>query len=114
MSTNPDLTPAARRMTALVEAVPDDALGRPTPCERYTVADLPDHIDGAARAFAAAAVKQPLGGAPSADSANLGDDWRERIPRHVRAVADAWRDPEAWQGMTGAGGVDLPGEIAGI
>ncbi|WP_439656357.1 TIGR03086 family metal-binding protein [Lentzea sp. HUAS TT2] len=25
----------------------------------------------------------------------------------------AWRAPEAWEGMTRAGGVDLPGEVAG-
>jgi uncharacterized protein (TIGR03086 family) len=29
-------------------------------------------------------------------------------------LADAWRDPEAWTGMTKAGGVELPGEVAGL
>lgn len=27
-------------------------------------------------------------------------------------MAGAWKDPAAWTGMTRAGGVDLPGEIA--
>ena len=62
----PDLEPAAQRLARLVEGVPDEALGGPTPCARYRVADLLDHIGGLALAFAAAAVKQPLGGAPSA------------------------------------------------
>lgn len=114
MSTHPDLKPAAERMARLVAAVPDDALGRSTPCERYTVGDLIEHVGGAALAFTAAAVKQPLEGGPSGDASRLDPDWRTRIPRDIEALAEAWRDPEAWSGTTRAGGVDLPGEVAGV
>src|SRR4051794_29035404 len=62
MTTQIDLKPAAQRIAQLVAAVPDDALTRPTPCERYTVGDLLDHIGGFALAFGAAAVKRPLEG----------------------------------------------------
>jgi uncharacterized protein (TIGR03086 family) len=113
MTTHVDLQPAARRVARLVEAVPDDALDRPTPSENYSVGDLLDHIGGFALAFRAAAVKNPLEGAPAGDAANLGDDWRARIPRDLLALAEAWQDPDAWTGMTAAGGVDLPGEVAG-
>jgi uncharacterized protein (TIGR03086 family) len=113
MSTHIDLEPATRRMADLVTAVPDDALGRPTPCERYTVGDLLDHIGGFALAFTAAARKTPLDGAPSGDSARLAPDWRERIPHDLVVLGEAWQDPDAWTGMTAAGGVDLPGEMAG-
>jgi uncharacterized protein (TIGR03086 family) len=101
-------------MASLVEAVPPDGLGAPTPCEHYTVGDLLDHISGAALAFAAAACKQPREGGPSGDAAKLGPDWRTRIPRDLAALTEAWRDPDAWTGMTRVGGVDLPGEIAGV
>jgi uncharacterized protein (TIGR03086 family) len=100
-------------MADLVQGVPDDGLDRPTPCEQYTVGDLLDHVGGFALAFTAAAVKKPLEGGPSGDAANLSADWRTRIPRDLMALAEAWRDPDAWTGMTGAGGVDLPGEVAG-
>ena len=90
--------PAARRVARLVEGVPDgggqEALGWPTPCERYTVGDLLDHIEGAAIAFRAAAVKQPLDAAASGDASNLGDDWRTSIPRHLRALSEAWSAPK--------------------
>jgi uncharacterized protein (TIGR03086 family) len=109
-----DLGPAARRMAALVEGVPDDALGRATPCTRYSVGDLLDHIGGLAVAFAASARKTPLGGAPSGDAARLAPDWRSRIPADLAAMADAWSDAGAWDGMTAAGGVDLPGAVAGL
>ncbi len=94
--------------------MPEDALERPTPCERYRVGDLLDHVGGFALAFRGAALKKPLAGGPSGDAANLGDDWRSRIPRDLLALAEAWRDSDAWTGMTAAGGVDLPGEVAGI
>jgi uncharacterized protein (TIGR03086 family) len=114
MTSHPDLDPAARRMARLVAGVPDDALGRPTPCERYTVGDLLDHIAGSVLAFTAAAEKAPLEGGPSGDAAKLPADWRARMPRDVMALAEAWRRPDAWAGMTRAGGVDLPGETAGV
>ena len=113
MTAQLDLEPAGLRVVTLVEEVPADALGRPTPCEDYTVGDLLDHIHGAAVAFAAAADKEPLEAGPSGHAANLGADWRTRIPRHVVALVKAWRDPVAWTGMTRAGGVDLPADTAG-
>lgn len=104
MASHPDLRPAVQRMARLVEAMPEDALHRPTPCQEYTVGDLLDHIGGAAHAFAAAAVKRPLPGAPSGNATNLGDDWRTRIPRDLTALGDAWVAPDAWTGTTAAGG----------
>jgi uncharacterized protein (TIGR03086 family) len=72
------------------------------------------HIAGSALAFHGAAKKQPLDGGPSGNGANLPADWRAEIPRRLSDLAEAWRDPAAWTGMTAAGGVDLPGEVAGV
>lgn len=93
--------------------MPDDALDWRTPCEAFSVGDLLDHLGGMALAFTAAAAKTPLEGAASGDAARLRPDWRTRIPRDLLTLAEAWRDPDAWTGMTGAGGVELPGEVAG-
>jgi uncharacterized protein (TIGR03086 family) len=115
--TNIDLEPAARRLGALVRAVPDEALDRPTPCPDYCVGDLLDHVGGLAFAFRAAATKDftgITGDGPSGDASRLGDGWRERISDDLVAMAEAWREPDAWTGMTSAGGVDLPGEVAGL
>jgi uncharacterized protein (TIGR03086 family) len=101
-------------MTRLLEGMADDDLVKPTPCAAYRVADLLDHVSGATLAFRGAALKQPLEGAASGDGAKLGDDWRTRIPRQLEELAEAWADPDAWSGMTRVGGVDLPGEVAGV
>jgi uncharacterized protein (TIGR03086 family) len=112
-----DLEPATRRMAALLEGIPDERLDGPTPCPDYTLGDLVDHVGGLTLAFTAAAIKTAgaaTGPGPSGDASRLGDDWRTRIPRDLAALARAWRDPTAWEGMTAAGGVDLPGEVAGL
>jgi uncharacterized protein (TIGR03086 family) len=112
-----DLEPATRVMADLVAGVPDELLGEPTPSTAYTLGDLLDHISGTALAFTAAARKDTGDVASqqaSGDASRLGDDWRTRIPRDLAALAEAWRDPAAWTGMTRAGGVDLPGEVAGL
>jgi uncharacterized protein (TIGR03086 family) len=112
-----DLTPAARRLADLVGGVPDDLLDAPTPCPDYTVGDLVDHVGGAAVAFTGAAGKDMgdvTATGPSGDASRLGGDWRTRIPRDLIALAEAWRDPNAWTGMTRAGGIELPGEVAGL
>ena len=112
-----DLEPAARRMADLVSRVPDELLDGPTPCPAYTLGDLLDHVGGLTLAFTAAATKafgdarsQP----PSGDASRLGNAWRTRIPKDLAALAEAWRDPAAWSGMTRAGGIELPGEVAGL
>jgi uncharacterized protein (TIGR03086 family) len=109
-----DLTPATDAVARVVADIRDDQLDGPTPCEGTTVAALLDHVDGLAQAFVGAARKTPLDAPPSADGAQLDGQWRERIPGRLRALAQAWSDPGAWTGMTAAGGVDLPGEIAGL
>lgn len=112
-----DLEPAAHRLADLVGAVPDDLLDAPTPCPAYAIGDLLEHIGGLAIAFTAAAGK--VGGemtsrAPDGNADRLPADWRTRIPQDLVKLANAWRDPSAWSGMTRVGGVDLPGSAAGI
>lgn len=111
-----DLHPAAQRMATLLENVSDDQLGATTPCPDYTLGDLVDHVGGLALAFTLAATKN-LGSitsqAPSPDASHLGHDWRTRFSKRLDELADAWSDPDAWTGMTRAGGVDLPGDVAG-
>lgn len=115
--TLPDLTPATRRMTGLLAGCADDQLKVPTPCTDYTLGDLVEHVSGIGVGFAAAAAKD-IGDitaqAPQPDASRLEPDWRTAIPARLEALAAAWRDPAAWTGMTQVGGVDLPGEVAGL
>lgn len=110
-----DLTPATGMLTKVVADIGDDQLGAATPSRGATVADLLDHLNGLCLAFTAAAVKDLAAGrqAPSANGSRLGPDWRTRLPERLARLASAWQDETAWDGLTRAGGVDLPGQVAG-
>ncbi|WP_330241392.1 TIGR03086 family metal-binding protein [Streptomyces sp. NBC_00525] len=118
MDTQPlDLEPAARRITAQLDAVDDSALGAATPCPGVTVGALLAHVEGLALAFRDAARKE-LGPstdtAPAVESGVLEAGWRTALPAALDELVAAWRAPAAWEGMTRAGGVDLPGQVAGM
>ncbi|KQT91449.1 hypothetical protein ASG49_10455 [Marmoricola sp. Leaf446] len=110
-----DLTPTTDRTAAVATAVGDEHLDRPTPAG--TVQQVLNHLLGLAIAFrdAAAKLDGPTTSTPPAPVDDpLPDDWREQVPAALAGLAAAWRDPASWTGMTRAGGVDLPGEVAGL
>ncbi|HVK29779.1 MAG TPA: TIGR03086 family metal-binding protein [Nocardioides sp.] len=110
-----DLGPATSTLAELVASVTDEQLARPTPCPEYSVGDLVDHVGGLAVAFTGAARKQPVPGSEqggTGDASRLEPGWRDRIAADLKELAEAWREPAAYDGMTAAGGVDLPGEVA--
>jgi uncharacterized protein (TIGR03086 family) len=112
-----DLGPAARQLADLVAHVTDGELGKPTPCPAYTLGDLVEHVGGLALAFKAAANKDRSGHSdrgPSGDASRLSEGWRARIPRDLAALAQAWRKPDAWAGMTRIAGMDAPAAMVGL
>ncbi|MEU9340905.1 TIGR03086 family metal-binding protein [Streptomyces sp. NPDC048278] len=110
-----DLGPQARIVAELAEGVTDGQLAAATPCPEYAVRHLLGHVAGLSAAFRDAARKDlgaTTGHRPGAELPVLGPEWRQELPRALDALAEAWRDPAAWDGMTRAGGIDLPGGVA--
>jgi uncharacterized protein (TIGR03086 family) len=112
-----DLGPATDELCALIEAVPESDLGQPTPCTEYTIGDLLDHLAGVTVAFGGAAVKargdsSTMG--PWGEAGHLDPGWRTSLPQQLRDLAQAWRDPEAWAGVTSVAGGEQPGEVIGL
>lgn len=117
MTTMLDLGPQAREVKSLLDGVRDDQLAAPTPCESYAVRELLGHLIGLSRAFTDAARKDLGPGTdqnPSESLPRLPEDWRSRLPVQLDELAAAWRSERAWEGETRAGGVDLPGPVAGL
>ncbi|PPS83230.1 TIGR03086 family metal-binding protein [Streptomyces sp. MH60] len=115
-TTTLDLGPQTRILTRLADGVRDDGLADPTPCPDMAVRNLLGHLTGLAVAFRDAARKD-LGPttdtSPEASVPDIGPGWREQLAAVLGELAEAWRDPEAWTGLTRAGGIDLPGAVAG-
>ncbi|MEU2553575.1 TIGR03086 family metal-binding protein [Streptomyces sp. NPDC013313] len=111
-----DLGPQARIVARLAESVADERLTAATPCPDLAVRNLLGHILHLSVAFRDAARKD-LGATtdtrPDAAVPDIGPGWCEDLPKALDDLADAWRDPAAWTGATRAGGVDLPGAVAG-
>ncbi|KOU55327.1 hypothetical protein ADK57_44825 [Streptomyces sp. MMG1533] len=110
-----DLGPQTRIVARLAEGVFDAQLGDATPCPEMAVRNLLGHLAGLAVAFRDAGRKD-LGvttdTSPEAAVPDIAPGWREELPKVLDELAEAWRDPAAWTGMTRAGGVDLPGAVA--
>ncbi|MFI5967490.1 TIGR03086 family metal-binding protein [Streptomyces asoensis] len=111
-----DLGPQALIVARLAEGVRDEQLAHGTPCPGCAVRNMLGHLTGLSVAFRDAARKD-LGPttdtAPDAAAPDSGPGWRAELAKALDELADAWRDPAAWTGMTRAGGVDLPGAVAG-
>ncbi|MET9663056.1 TIGR03086 family metal-binding protein [Streptomyces sp. NPDC006510] len=110
-----DLAPAARQVAALLDGIDEQQLDDPTPCPDYAVRELLAHVVELSTAFRDAARKDfgpTTDTPPGTKRPVLGDGWREALPPLLDELVTAWRDPAARQGMTRAGNVDLPGEVA--
>lgn len=117
MESRADLTAATEAVAHIVRGITDDQLDDPTPCTGTSVGAMLGHLDGLCQAFTAAAAKDfgPQTSTPPDGAAlTVPAEWRSVVPARLQALAEAWRKPEAWAGMTAAGGVDLPGEIGGL
>lgn len=109
------ISQAAREFARLVRAVPADLLGAPTPCTEYDVRGLCNHLLFWLPRLLTAAVKQsplPLGDGEQAADLVVGN-WSERLATQAVELADALRDPRAWEGTTSVGGGELPGAMVG-
>lgn len=111
-----DLTSACRRTSDVLMHVTHEQLNGRTPCEKLSLRDLVAHVGGLALAFTAAARKEfgELTDTPPVEGVPLDEDWRTVYPARLAELARSWREPAAWEGMSRAGGVDFPGEVAGI
>jgi uncharacterized protein (TIGR03086 family) len=112
-----DLSPSADRIMRLIPVIGDDQLANPTPCKGRSVAQLLAHLLGLTAAFRAAAEKDlgPLTDTnPDQDGwPDLEQGWRETLAERLPALVAAWYPPQAWQGVTRAGGVELPADVMG-
>lgn len=93
----PLMTRAAERTSGLVGAVRHEQFGSPTPCAKFDVKDLINHLEWVAALFESLGRKGPL-----VEQGPYAGDFPERAERMLAA----WSRREAWEGISP--GMGLP------
>ena len=90
----------------VVHGISDQELGAATPCTEYDVRTVANHLLGTVEAFRRIGVSEPLDPQDpwGRSGDNLGESWRHDLSEKLRDLADAWSQPDAWEGdaMDGA------------
>ncbi|REK87648.1 TIGR03086 family protein [Streptomyces inhibens] len=116
MSEMIDFAAQTRLVSRLAAQTADDQLDAPTPCEKYAVRHLLGHLVGLTAAFQDVARKElgpTTSTSPDVFRPDVSPGWRAELDRNLAGMVKAWRAPQAWEGETEAGGVALPGSVAG-
>ncbi|WP_371529884.1 TIGR03086 family metal-binding protein [Streptomyces sp. NBC_01283] len=111
-----DFERQARLVAAVADGITDEQLAGPTPCPEYQVRHLLGHLVGLTAAFRDAGRKDlgaHLDRSPGDSLPELTPGWRAELPKLLDELVEVWRGPAAYEGMTRAGGIDLPGAVAG-
>ncbi|MFF0311054.1 TIGR03086 family metal-binding protein [Streptosporangium sp. NPDC004379] len=91
---------ATERTAGLVREVGPEQLGLPTPCEKFDVRELINHLEWVAEMFESLAH-----GGPRTERGPYAGDFPERAERTLAA----WSRPEAWEGTSP--GMGLPMDV---
>src|SRR3954452_23791648 len=109
--------PAADLAARAVAAVPPRAWAAPTPCQDYDLRTLVDHLAWGAVLSQHAATRTPLERdwsepAPPPFLTGLPpEQWAGALARELRAAAEAWAAPGAWDGDTVMGSTPMPAAL---
>ncbi len=94
----PLMRSATERTAGLVRAVRQEQLGLPTPCAKFDVKDLINHLEWVAELFESLARKGPM-----IEQGPYAGDFPERAERTLAA----WSRPEPWEGTSPAMGMPM-------
>lgn len=106
---------AAAGMRSVIHRITPEQFSAPTPCDRYDVRALANHLLYWAPVLIAAAHKEePVSGRPPEGEAGLADDdWQHTLDVRLTELVAGWSAPEAWEGMTRMTSSELPASMCG-
>jgi uncharacterized protein (TIGR03086 family) len=98
--------PTADRVIDAVRAASACDLDAPTPCDEFDLRTLVNHFIGTTSALGAIGRREALDSADPYGSRldHTDGNWQLTLEGSIRALADAWARPEAWQGKVSMGG----------
>lgn len=105
---HPAIRECAQAVAATASGIRDEQLQDRTPCEKFTVAELVDHLGGTLLSAVRAARKEAQ---PGEDATTLAMTPQE-LSDAVGGAAAAWADPAAYEGTTEFGPGEMPASLA--
>ncbi|MFE7722713.1 TIGR03086 family metal-binding protein [Nocardia rhizosphaerihabitans] len=116
MSETERVARAAEPLSKLLRTIEPDRLTAPTPCAEFDVRALLNHLLFWGPSLIGAARKEAVAPPAAAESdVDLTEgDWPAALDTQLDDLATAWRNPDAWQGVTHMGGpMELPAPLVG-
>jgi uncharacterized protein (TIGR03086 family) len=103
------MTAAAARTIPVIRGIEDGQLADPTPCDKFLVRDLLNHLHQVVVNFQTLAAREAPDFSTTPDV--IESDWRGRLAVETDRLAVAWSDPSALDGVSP--GMGLPQEVVG-
>jgi uncharacterized protein (TIGR03086 family) len=116
MSTREHLHSVVTTLQPVVEGVPADAMGAPTPCTDFDVRAVANHMLGTLGAMRRIGASEPMDPEDpwGTSGDHMGEQWRDDLCRTLSEYAEAWSSSDAWEGdiMDGAMPKQAVGDMA--
>jgi uncharacterized protein (TIGR03086 family) len=113
VSTREHLHSVVATLQPVVHGVSEQQLGAPTPCTEFDVRAVANHMLGTVEAMRRVGAAEPLDPQDpwGTNGDYLGEGWRQDLSEKLRQYAQAWSQPDAWEGeaMDGA----MPRQLIG-
>jgi uncharacterized protein (TIGR03086 family) len=113
MATRDHLYSVVASLQPVVYGVSPLEMDKPTPCAEFDVRTVANHMLGTIEAMRRVGASEPLDPQDpwGTTGDNVRDQWRDDLGSKLTEFADAWSQPEAWEGdaMDGA----MPKQMVG-
>ncbi len=113
MATRDHLYSVVASLQPVVYGVSEEEMDKPTPCTEFDVRSVANHMLGTIEAMrrVGASVPQDPEDPWGTSGENISEQWREDLGRRLTEFADAWSQPDAWEGDPTDGG--MPRQMVG-
>jgi uncharacterized protein (TIGR03086 family) len=110
MSTREHLHSVVASLEPVIQGVPAAQMNAPTPCPEYDVRTVANHMLGTIEAMRRVGADEALDPDDpwGSNGDNVRDQWRDDLSQKLTEFADAWSEPDAWEGEAVGGSMPRP------
>jgi uncharacterized protein (TIGR03086 family) len=111
MSTREHVQSVVASLQPVIDGVPDEELGAPTPCTEFDLRMVANHMLGTVEAMRRVGASEPMDPEDpwGTNGDNMRAEWRDDLTQRLNGYAEAWGRPEAWQGEAMGGAMTKEG-----